>query len=183
MDDYRFEVIDSSDKRLVESFERAFYKVFHEQKSDSWSDKHYVVDDRAGLIRHSQLAYEDIRFYGIFKGERLLGGASINLNTAKVVTLADMGGEIAESEAGSNFVEALNLFLLEDAGKDFFKLFMLFSELIFSDMKKLGFKYLYGKCPEKLVNMYGLVGFEEVGRFTFKDVPLCLLRADIELEG
>lgn len=183
MSDYEFKVIDNSDTGLVERFERAFYKVFYEQKSDSWSDKHYIVDANAKLIKHSLLSLEDMRLYAILKEGELLGGASINLNTDKVVTLNDMGVTISKSEPGCNIAEALNLFLLEEAGKDFFKLFLLFSELIFSDMKQKGVNYLYGKCPEKLISMYELVGFEEVERFTFKEASLCLLRADVESEG
>lgn len=183
MSDYEFKMIDNSDKQQVEMFEKAFYRVFHEQKSDSWSEKHYVVNESTKCISHSMLSLDDMSLYVIVKDDKLLGGAAVNLSTKKVVTFSDMGVNILPSDLDSNVAEALNLFLFEEVGKDFFKLFMLFSGFIFSDLKKKGIKHLYGKCPEKLISMYGLVGFEEVEMFTFKEASLCLVKADVENEG
>lgn len=183
MSDYEFKVIDNEDKGQVEMFERAFYKVFCEQKSDSWSEKHYVIDESKKCVRHSLLSLEDLRIYVIKKEGMLMGGAAINMNTKKVVTFSDMGVNILKSDIDDNVVEALNLFLLEEVGKDFFKLFMLFSGFIFSDLKAKGVKHLYGKCPEKLISMYGLVGFEEVEMFAFNNASLCLVKADVESEA
>lgn len=183
MSDYEFRVIENRDKKQVEMFEKAFYKVFHEQKSDSWSKNHYIIDESTKCVRHSLLSLEDMRFYVIIKEGVLMGGAAINMNTNKVVTFSDMGVDILKSDITDNVAEALNLFLLEEVGKDFFKLFMLFASFIFSDLKEEGVKYLYGKCPEKLMSMYGLVGFEEIGIFSFNNASLCLVKVDVEIEG
>lgn len=172
-------IVDSANRAEVELFERAFYLTYVGNKSDSWAESQYIVHEEDKRVEHSILKPEEMRLYLVRQGEKILGGGAINLKTERVVTFEELGVKILEEDRGERVAEGLNLFLNDLGNIGFYKLFMELSVFVFSDLKELGFRYLYGKCPEKLINMYGLAGFEEVEHFSYKGNRLCLVKADI----
>lgn len=183
MEEIRLDKLDSSNPDDVCVFEKALYRVFRERKSDSWEEEQYTVNENDKRMSHRLLDVEDMVLYVVKKGDDTLGCMAANLNTEKIITFEEFGVKVPEEDLKYKVVEGLVFFLFEEIGNDGYKTFMHFSGEIYKDLKKMGYKYFYGKCPEKLKSMYSLAGFDEVERFNYKGRPLCLVKLDLELEG
>lgn len=182
MEEIKLEALDSSKPEHVSTFEKALFRAFRERKSESWEEEQYIADEDKKRMSHRLLKPEDMRLYVIKKGDAILGCMGANLNTKKTITFEEFGVKVPKEDLEYEVVEGLVFCLFEEIGQDGFKTFMVYSGQIYQDLKKKGYKYFYGKCPEKLISMYALAGFEEVERFTYKERALCLIKLDLELE-